>query len=106
EAVRTLVKRYSVAALITEPVLQNIGVVKPRPEYLEGLRQLADDAGFILIFDEVKTGFRAGLGGYQGLSGVTPDLSTFGKALANGYPIAALAGQGELMDLAVSIDVT
>ena len=59
EAVRTLTKRYQVAALITEPVLQNIGVVKPRPGYLEGLRELADAAGFVLIFDEVKTGFRA-----------------------------------------------
>ena len=63
DAVRTLVKRYDVAALITEPVLQNIGVVKPRPGYLEGLRELADSAGFLLIFDEVKTGFRAGLSG-------------------------------------------
>src|SRR6185436_15068711 len=89
EAVRTLVKRYNVAALITEPVLQNIGIVKPHPGYLEGLRELADATGFVLIFDEVKTGFRANLSGYQGLSGVTPDLSTFGKALANGYPIAA-----------------
>jgi len=104
EAVRTLVKRYDVAALITEPVLQNIGVVKPRPGFLEGLRELADAAGFVLIFDEVKTGFRAGLGGYQGISGVTPDLSTFGKALANGYPIAALAGKRPFMDLAVSPD--
>jgi glutamate-1-semialdehyde 2,1-aminomutase len=59
-----------------------------------------------LIFDEVKTGFRAGLGGYQGLSGVTPDLSTFGKALANGYPIAALAGKQALMDLAITTDMT
>jgi glutamate-1-semialdehyde 2,1-aminomutase len=104
EAVKTLVKRYEVAALITEPVLQNIGVVKPRQGYLEGLRELADAAGFVLIFDEVKTGFRSGLGGYQGLSGVTPDLSTFGKALANGFPIAALAGRRELMDLAISPD--
>ena len=97
-------KRYDVAALITEPVLQNIGVVKPRPGYLEGLRELADAAGFVLIFDEVKTGFRAGLGGYQGISGVTPDLSTFGKALANGFPIAALAGKKSFMDLAISPD--
>jgi glutamate-1-semialdehyde 2,1-aminomutase len=104
KAVRTLVKRYDVAALITEPVLQNVGIVNPLPGYLEGLRELADDAGFVLIFDEVKTGFRAGLGGYQGLSGVTPDLSTFGKALANGFPIAALAGKRELMDLAISDD--
>jgi len=104
EAVRTLVKRYDVAALITEPALQNIGVVPPRPGYLEGLRELASAAGFLLIFDEVKTGFRASLGGYQGLCGVTPDLSTFGKALANGFPIAALAGKQPLMDLAISSD--
>jgi glutamate-1-semialdehyde 2,1-aminomutase len=104
EAVRNVAKRYNVAALITEPVLQNIGIVKPRPGYLEGLRKLADELGFVLIFDEVKTGFRAGLGGYQGLSGVTPDLSTFGKAIANGFPIAALAGKRSLMDLAVSDD--
>ncbi len=104
EAVRTLTKKIQVAALITEPVLQNIGVVKPKPGYLEGLRELADKNGFVLILDEVKTGFRAGLGGYQGLSGVTPDLSTFGKALANGYPIAALSGKRALMDLAVSPD--
>jgi glutamate-1-semialdehyde 2,1-aminomutase len=104
EAVRTIAKRYDVAALILEPVLQNIGVVKPLPGYLEGLRDLADASGFVLIFDEVKTGFRAGLLGYQGLSGVTPDLSTFGKALANGFPIAALAGKRALMDLAISDD--
>jgi glutamate-1-semialdehyde 2,1-aminomutase len=69
------------------------------------LRELATTAGFLLIFDEVKTGFRAGLGGYQGLSEVTPDLSTFGKALANGFPIAALAGKRPLMDLAISSDL-
>jgi glutamate-1-semialdehyde 2,1-aminomutase len=106
DAVRTLVKRYDIAALITEPALQNIGVVKPGPGYLEGLRELADTAGFVLIFDEVKTGFRAGLSGYQGLSGVTPDLSTFGKALANGFPIAALAGKQRYMDLATSTDLS
>ncbi len=87
-----------------EPVLQNIGVVKPLPGYLEGLRNLADQAKFVLIFDEVKTGFRASLGGYQGVSGVTPDLSTFGKALGNGFPIAALTGKREYLDLAISSD--
>ena len=106
EAVRNLVKRYDVAALITEPALQNIGVVPPQPGYLEGLRELATAAGVVLIFDEVKTGFRAGLGGYQALRGVTPDLSTFGKALANGFPIAALAGKQAYMDLAISSDAT
>jgi glutamate-1-semialdehyde 2,1-aminomutase len=103
-AVRAIAKRYNVAALITEPVLQNIGVVKPLTGYLEGLRELADEFGFVLVFDEVKTGFRVGLAGYQGISGVTPDLSTFGKALANGFAIAALAGKHALMDLAMSDD--
>lgn len=103
-AVEAVVQRYPVAALITEPVLQNIGVVPPAPGYLAGLRALADRHGFVLIFDEVKTGFRAHLGGYQTLSGVTPDLSTFGKAIANGFPLAALAGRRVLMDLVLSED--
>lgn len=104
QAVENLARRGDIAALITEPVLQNIGVVKPEPGYLAGLRQLADRYGFVLIFDEVKTGFRAALGGYQAVSGVTPDLSTFGKAFANGFPIAALAGRADLLDLTVSTD--
>ncbi len=65
EAVETVARKYEVGALITEPVLQNIGVIKPKPGYLAGLRALADRYGFLLIFDEVKTGFRASLGGYQ-----------------------------------------
>jgi glutamate-1-semialdehyde 2,1-aminomutase len=103
-AVETVAQRYQIAALITEPVLQNVGVVKPESGYLEGLRKLADRYGFLLVFDEVKTGFRASLGGYQKLCGVTPDLSSFGKALANGFPIAALAGKAPYMDLAVATD--
>ncbi len=102
EAVEAVAKKYAVAALITEPVLQNIGVVKPKPGYLAGLRALADCYGFLLIFDEVKTGFRADLGGYQAVANVVPDLSTFGKALANGFPIAAFAGKKQFMDLAIS----
>ncbi|HUQ92493.1 MAG TPA: aspartate aminotransferase family protein [Bryobacteraceae bacterium] len=97
-SVKEVCRRYPVAALITEPILQNIGLVKPLPGYLEGLRQLADDFGFCLIFDEVKTGFRHAIGGYAAICGVKPDLAVFGKALANGYPIAALAGKRELMD--------
>lgn len=93
-----VLKRYRVAGLILEPILQNIGVVKPQPGYLQGLRRLADEYGFLLIFDEVKTGFRHGLSGYQGLCGVTPDLSTFGKALANGYPIGVIGGKSVFMD--------
>ena len=106
EAVENIARRYEIAALITEPVLQNVGIVKPDPGYHAGLRRLADHYGFKLIFDEVKTGFRAALGGYQSVCGVTPDLSTFGKALANGFPIAALAGKAELMELAMSGDAT
>jgi glutamate-1-semialdehyde 2,1-aminomutase len=103
-AVERVAGRYDVAALITEPVLQNIGVVRPRPGYLRGLRELADRHGFVLIFDEVKTGFRSGLGGYQPLAGLTADLSTYGKAIANGFPLAALAGKAPLMDLATDAD--
>jgi glutamate-1-semialdehyde 2,1-aminomutase len=90
--------RYPVAALITEPILQNIGVVHPKPGYLEGLRRLADRRGFLLIFDEVKTGFRHAPGGYAAICGVTPDVAVYGKALANGYPMAAIAGKRDLMD--------
>jgi glutamate-1-semialdehyde 2,1-aminomutase len=105
DAVERVAKRYGIAALITEPVLQNIGVVKPLPGYLQGLRDLADRHGFLLIFDEVKTGFRASLGGYQAIAGVTADLSTYGKAVANGFPLAAMAGNAAYMDLAASADL-
>ena len=97
-SVEYVCKQYPTAALITEPVLQNIGIVKPVAGYLEGLRKLADHYGFLLIFDEVKTGFRHGLGGYASLAGVCPDLVVFGKAVANGYPIAVLGGKKDLMD--------
>lgn len=103
-AVEAVARKYPVAALITEPVLQNIGVVPPNSGYLQGLRRLADEHGFLLVFDEVKTGFRAHLGGYQTLSGVAPDLSTWGKAIANGFPLSALAGKRQFMDLAISQD--
>ncbi len=104
ESVEYVCRKYPVAALITEPVLQNIGVVKPEPGYLEGLRRLADQLGFVLIFDEVKTGFRHGFGGYSVLSGVTPDLVVYGKAIANGYPLAVVGGKRELMDYFVHPD--
>jgi glutamate-1-semialdehyde 2,1-aminomutase len=97
DSVRYVCEKYAIAALITEPVLQNIGIVKPEPGYLSGLRELADEFGFVLIFDEVKTGFRHAVGGYSSLVNVTPDLVVFGKALANGYPIAVLAGRRDMM---------
>jgi glutamate-1-semialdehyde 2,1-aminomutase len=98
ESVRYVCEQIPIAALIAEPILQNIGVVKPQAGYLKGLRALADEFGFILIFDEVKTGFRHALGGLSSLVDVKPDLVVFGKALANGYPIAALVGKRVLMD--------
>jgi glutamate-1-semialdehyde 2,1-aminomutase len=103
-SVEHVCKRYPVAGLITEPILQNVGIIHPQPGYLEGLRRLADRYKFILIFDEVKTGFRHALGGYSSLAGVRPDLVVYGKAMANGYPIAALGGRGDLMDYFVHSD--
>ena len=98
DAVEWAFTHYPVACLMTEPILQNIGIVKPRPDYLLGLRRLCDRHGVVLVFDEVKTGFRHALGGYQSLCGVTPDLATFGKAIANGYPLGAIAGKQAIMD--------
>src|SRR5438309_1406404 len=98
ESVEYACQKYSIAAFITEPVLQNLGIVKPAVGYLEGLRRLADRYGFVLIFDEVKTGFRHGVGGYSSLAGVRPDLVVFGKAVANGYPMAVLGGKRGLMN--------
>src|SRR5690606_7066264 len=87
-----------VACLILEPILQNVGIVHPEEGYLEGLRSLADEHGFLLVFDEVKTGFRHALGGYQSICNVQPDLSTFGKAVANGYPLGVIGGKKKYMD--------
>ena len=87
-----------IAAVILEPIPHNIGTVLPHDGYLEFLRDITNRKGAVLIFDEVVTGFRHSLGGYQAICGVTPDLATYGKAMANGYPIAALAGRAELMD--------
>ena len=86
-----------VAAIIVEPIPHNIGCVRPQPGFLEALRELSDAHGVVLIFDEVITGFRHGLGGYQAVAGVTPDLTTLGKAIANGFPLAAIGGKREIM---------
>src|SRR6478752_8024517 len=90
---------HDVAAIILEPIPHNIGAVLPQPGFLERLRELATKHGTVLVFDEVITGFRHGLGGYQAVAGVTPDLTTLGKAMANGWPVSALGGKAELMDL-------
>lgn len=86
-----------VAAVIIEPIPHNIGAVLPEPGFLAGLRRLCDEYGTILIFDEVITGIRHGMGGYQGVEGITPDLTTLGKAIANGYPLGAVGGRADLM---------
>src|SRR3954452_22413887 len=85
------------AAIIVEPVAHNSPGLLPRPGFLEGLRELCDAAGALLIFDEVITGVRHHLGGYQAIAGVLPDITTMGKAIANGFPLAAIAGRRELM---------
>jgi glutamate-1-semialdehyde 2,1-aminomutase len=100
-AERILAKHHDrIAALYLEPVMIDIGYVPATQEYLQTLRQLCDKYQIILIFDELLTGFREGLGGAQGRYGVVPDLAMFGKAIANGYVLAALAGKASIMDLA------
>ncbi len=104
DSVRYVCERHSIAGLIAEPILQNVGIIKPDKGYLQGLRALADRYGFVLIFDEVKTGFRHAVGGYASIAGVAPDLVVFGKAVANGYPMAVLGGKRDLMNYFVHPD--
>jgi len=86
-----------VAAVIMEPAAVNCGAFAPRPGYLQQARQLASQAGAVLIFDEVITGYRLALGGAQQLYGVTPDLTVLGKALGGGFPISAVCGRADVM---------
>jgi glutamate-1-semialdehyde 2,1-aminomutase len=96
---RTLAaNRGQVAAIIIEPIAHNMGCVLPQPGFLRGLRAVATAHETVLIFDEVITGFRHHLGGYQTIAGVTPDLTTLGKAMANGFPMAAVCGRADIMD--------
>ena len=99
EDVERALTDHDVAAIILEPIPHNIGAVLPAEGFLERLRELATKHGTVLIFDEVITGFRHALGGYQSIAGVTPDLTTLGKAMGNGWPISALGGSAELMDM-------
>lgn len=88
-----------VAAIITEPVMGNASAIPPKKGYLQHLRELCDKYNILLIFDEVKTGFRLAKGGAQEVFKVKPDLSTFAKSLGNGYPIAAFGGTKDIMEL-------
>lgn len=87
-----------IAGIITEPMMINAGSILPRPGFLEALRELCTAYGAVLIFDEVISGFRLALGGAAEHFGVTPDLATYGKAMAGGWPVAALAGRADLME--------
>lgn len=100
QAFDTMMEREgnSIAAIICEPVWYNAGCVPPDDGFLEHLRSAADDYGCVLIFDEVLSGFRMAPGGAQQHYGVTPDLTTLAKALANGMPLSAVVGKAELME--------
>jgi glutamate-1-semialdehyde 2,1-aminomutase len=100
EAVREVFarNRNELAAVIVEPIPANAGLIPPQPGFLETLRELCTAAGTLLIFDEVMTGFRLGRGGAQGLLGVMPDLSCFGKVIGGGLPVGAVGGRAEIMD--------
>lgn len=98
-AVAALFERLpdEVAALVLEPIVGNSGFIRPKPGFLEGLAELCKKFGALLIFDEVMTGFRVGLGGVQGLHGITPDLTCLGKVIGGGMPLAAYGGKKEIM---------
>ena len=100
-SVRALLEanQNQVAAVIVEPVAANMGVVKPEPGFLQGLRQLCDAFGALLIFDEVITGFRLAPGGAQEYYGVKADLVTYGKIIGGGMPVGAYGGSRKLMEL-------
>ena len=100
ETLEAILERHGkeIAAVIMEPVLCNSGCLLPADGYLEQVRKLCTSYGALLIFDEVITGFRMGLGGAQGFYGVTPDLATFGKAVGGGLPLSVVAGRREIME--------
>ena len=101
EALRRVFERHGeeIAAIIVEPVLGNAQAIMPREGFHQQMRALTQEFGILLIFDEVKTGFRLARGGAAEYFGITPDLGTFAKAMGNGYPAAAFGGRREVMDM-------
>ncbi len=101
ESIERMVKENhkKVAAIIMEPIMGNAAGIMPKPGYLKFVKELCDKYNILLIFDEVKTGFRVSRGGAQELYNVTPHLATFAKSMSNGYPISAITGQEEIMRL-------
>jgi len=100
ESLRNAVRRHGrdLACIIVEPVAGNMGVVPPRPGFLEALREITREFGILLIFDEVITGFRVAYGGWQTLCGILPDLTCLGKIIGGGLPVGALGGRREIME--------
>jgi glutamate-1-semialdehyde 2,1-aminomutase len=100
DAVATLMGEHGteIAAVLMEPAMFNSGAIEPRAGYLEQVKEICDAHGAVLIFDEVISGFRLALGGAAERYGVTPHLAVYGKAMAGGWPVAALAGRGDLME--------
>jgi len=108
DAVRALcdARGSEIAAIIIEPIAANVGLIPPKPGYLEGLRAVTKKHGILLIFDEVITGFRAAWGGAQALYGVTPDLTTLGKIIGGGLPVGAYGGRADIMDHIAPVGAT
>jgi glutamate-1-semialdehyde 2,1-aminomutase len=100
EGIRYAFEQYGedIAGVIVEPVAGNMGVVPPQPGFLEGLREITEKNGSLLIFDEVMTGFRVGYNCAQGYFGVTPDLTCLGKVIGGGLPVGAFGGKAEIME--------
>lgn len=107
EELESVLSHYGeeVALIHMEPVVVNGGCCPPKPGYLERVRELCDQYGIVLSFDEVITGFRLGLGGAQGTFGVIPDLASFGKSFGGGLPVSAVAGKSKIMDLLLNREV-
>ena len=99
ESVKALLKEHEVAAVILEPVVGNSGFIPPTQEFLEGLRAASTDAGALLVFDEVMTGFRIAYGCAQQHFGVTPDVTTMGKVIGGGLPVGAYGGRRDIMEM-------
>jgi glutamate-1-semialdehyde 2,1-aminomutase len=99
EAAIEITKKNDLACIILEPVMGAAGFITPEPGYLKGLRELCDDTETLLIFDEVITGFRLGIGGAQERCNVIPDLTIIGKILGGGFPIGAFCGKTDIMEL-------
>jgi len=100
EAVKEVFNHFAddIAAIITEPVAGNMGVVPPQPGFLEGLRAITEEHGALLIFDEVMTGFRVDYGCAQGFYGVKPDITCLGKVIGGGLPVGAFGGRRDIME--------